>query len=136
MKTALIFAGMLGAASLAWAQHQENPTTEPGPSEPSNTQGSVSSKSTEGTEHPAPQSGSSPPPASSEVQGMNSGTSTGATGKMSHKAFLRECMQMGHDANNGMSTHDMQKACHSQLKQYESGAIEEPRAPQPASSSH
>lgn len=119
IKSALMFAGMLGAASLALAQ------TQTSPSYPSS--GGSTSSGTTSTPSTGTSTGSS--------TGMSSGTTSGTTGHLSHKSFLKECMHMGKEANNGMSEEDMKKACHSQLKQYESGAISEPSAPQPTTSS-
>ena len=104
--TALMATGMLGAASLALAQTGNTGNTG---------YGSSSSSSTS-----SPSSNSS-----------MSSSSTGSTGKMTSHEFMKECMQMGKSANNGMSKMDMRKSCHSQYRKYKSGEQQEPMAPQP-----
>jgi hypothetical protein len=109
--TALMATGMLGAASLALAQTGNTGNTGYGSSSSS--------------------SSSSPSSNSSMNSSSMSSSSTGSTGKMTSHEFMKECMQMGKSANNGMSRMDMRKSCHSQYRKYKSGEQQEPMAPQP-----
>ncbi|HLW24895.1 MAG TPA: hypothetical protein VKT22_11090 [Steroidobacteraceae bacterium] len=101
--TALMATGLLGAASLALAQTGNTGNTGYG------------------------SSSSSSPSSNSSM----SSSSTDSTGKMTSHEFMKECMQMGKSANNGMSKMDMRKSCHSQYRKYKSGEQQEPMAPQP-----
>ena len=107
--TAFIATSLLGAASLSLAQTGNTGNDPSDTAKPS----------------------MSPPNGGDSSMSSSSGSDT--SGKMTHKEFMKECMQMGKSANNGMSRMDMRKSCHSQLKKYETGDQQAPTAPTPNS---